>query len=815
MESSEEDDDFTTHEWITPQSHINSLYQSHTEKGIRKLCSELLDLKDAVESLCGNMHMKYLSFLRISEEVIEMEQELIELQKHVSAQGIIVQDLINGVCHEIEEWNKGTGESAVEEVLQVCDLGDLFLSEKEDAKVAFLENIDVLLAEHKIEEALQALDEEEKTSVPATETGDSKFTDVSSYKEALLKRKVMLVDQLVVIIEQPTVSNVELKKALSGLLKLGKGPLAHKLFLKKYGSRLQKSIEAFLPSCSVYSETYTATLSQLVFSTISLAAKESCTIFGDLPNYTNKIVQWAEYQIESFVRIVKENGPLSDSTSALRSASICVEATLSHCSLLESQGLKFSKLVMVLLRPYVEEVLDMNFRRARRRILDFSGSEETVLVSPPLESPFSAAATTNILLANNGKKFMSIVIDILEQLTPLAILHFGANILNRLLVLFDKYVESLTKALPGLSEDDCTIEQKEGADLRVETDAQQLALLGTAFMVADEMLPASVSRVFTLESKRMEPGNLSSESVGPVAISPVEFKDWRRHLQHSLDKLRDHFCRQYVLTFIYSREGKARLDARMYLTEKTEDLYWDTDPLPSLPFQALFARLQQLASVARDVLHGKEKLQKILLARLTETVVMWLSDEQEFWDVFDDDSVQLQPFGLQQLVLDMRFIVEIAASGGYPSRNVHQTAIAVITRAMETFSKRGFADMISDVAHSALPEDDWFQDMSKAAIRKLLQGEPTCGSSEFDEHIVLHDSISDSETPSSLSTVASVESFASATMGEAESPLSSLRRTGDDYLGGGKEHMTLIFRCGGRLSPLVDVIASAISNDED
>lgn len=69
-----------------------------------------------------------------------------------------------------------------------------------------------------------------------------------------------------------------------------------------------------------------------------------------------------------------------------------------------------------------------------------------------------------------------------------------------------------------------------------------------------------------------------------------------------------------------------------------------------LLLQALFAKLQQLATVAGDVLLGKEKLQKILLARLTETVVMWLSDEQEFWGVFEHDSAPLQPLGLQQVL---------------------------------------------------------------------------------------------------------------------------------------------------------------------
>ena len=53
--------------------------------------------------------------------------------------------------------------------------------------------------------------------------------------------------------------------------------------------------------------------------------------------------------------------------------------------------------------------------------------------------------------------------------------------------------------------------------------------------------------------------------------------------------------------------------------------------------------------MAGDVLLGKEKIQKILLARLTETVMMWLSEEQEFWDVFEGESVPLSPLGLQQV----------------------------------------------------------------------------------------------------------------------------------------------------------------------
>lgn len=759
MESSDEEDDFSSHEWITPQSKINSLYQSHTEKGIRKLCCELLDLKDAVENLCGNMQTKYLAFLRISDEVVEMEHELVELRKHVSAEGILVQDLMSGVCCELEGWNEDNEDTdeVNEPALQIYEPQQ----NETDQMILSFENLDVLLAEHKVEEAVDALDSEERNCASNPET--------SSYKSDILKRKEILENQLVEITEQPFIGLVELKKALSCLMKLGKGPSAHQLLLKSYSSRLQKSIDGFLSSCSLYPETYSATLSKLVFSTISATVKESALIFGDNPIYTNRLVQWAEWEIESFVRLVKENGPMPDSVSALRAASICVEASLSHCSMLESQGLKLSKLLMVLLRPYVEEVLEISFRRARRVVLDFSEIDGTLTLSPRFISPLSSFVTSdNVLIDDSGTKFMFVIKDIVKQLTPLTIFHFGGNILNRISQLFDKYVDALIKALPGPSEDDNITELKETIPFRAETDSQQLALLGTAFTVADELLPMALSRVWN-EIKEPRSGN--SENVVPASGNSTEFKEWRRHLQHSLDKLRDYFCRQYVVNFIYSREGETKLDANIYLKGKGEELIWDSDPLPSLPFQALFAKLQQLATVAGDVLLGKEKIQKILLARLTETVVMWLSEEQEFWGVFEDDSAPLQPLGLQQLILDMHFTVEIARFAGYPSRHIHQIASAINARAIRAFSARGIDPQ------SALPEDEWFVETAKAAINKLLLVVSGSEASEVDdEHIIMNgeDIVSDSdESLSCPSTVESSESFASANMGEMESPVYS------------------------------------------
>ncbi|XP_076955267.1 exocyst complex component EXO84C-like [Bidens hawaiensis] len=769
--SSEEEDDFPCIESVTPQSKIDTIYQSKTEKGIRKLCFELLDLKDAVENLCSNTRTKYLAFLRLSEEVVETEHELNELRKNISTQRILVQDLLSGVYHELSEWSRANPDLMNPEQLKKEDKNGILVSNKaEDEIKSHLANLDVLLAEHKVEEAINAIE-----AIEAEERKHQLSNEFSSsFKSAFLKQKTLLESQLVEMTDQTLISATELKTVVNGLVKLGKGHLAHQLFLKAKGARLQKNINLFLSSCACYPETFPATLSNLIFSTILSTTNEMSSVFGDDMVYSNKAVQWAEWQIELFVRVVKENAPSSETVSALHAASVCVQASLNHCSGLESQGLKLSKVLLVLLQPYIEEVLELNFRRARKLVFDFSGIDEIMPLSPRLASPLSTfAISSDGLLVDSGTRFIFMVKDIVDQLTRLVILHFGGNVLTRILQLFDQYIDELIKALPEPSEDDSLVELKESVPFRAETDSQQLALLGTAFTIAEELLPMVMSKIWSILNESKEAAANDNSVVAPLANNMIDYKDWRKQLQYSLDKLRDHFCRQYVLNFIYSRDGKTRPDANIYLSGESDDLNWNSDPLPSLPFQALFGKLQQLATVAGDVLLGKEKIQKVLLARLTETVVLWLmSNDEDFWGVLENQVSNLQPQGLQQLILDMHFTVEIARFAGYPSRNVQQTASSIIARAIRTFSGRGLNQQ------SVLPEDEWFVETAKAAINKLLGGDEVSEGSEIDEdHIILHDDddddedddilhdevISDSEgSPSSLSTITTSESFASA-----------------------------------------------------
>lgn len=154
--------------------------------------------------------------------------------------------------------------------------------------------------------------------------------------------------------------------------------------------------------------------------------------------------------------------------------------------------------------------------------------------------------------------------------------------LARVLQLYDKYIDFLIKALPGHADEDGLPELQDHTILtRAETDSEQLALLGAAFTILDELLPKSLVKVWNLEVENNGgDGGDSSSSPSLISSSAPELKEWKRHMVQAFDKLRNYFCLQFVLSFIYSREGLTRLDALIYLTETPDDLH-----LPSLPFQ--------------------------------------------------------------------------------------------------------------------------------------------------------------------------------------------------------------------------------------
>lgn len=56
-----------------------------------------------------------------------------------------------------------------------------------------------------------------------------------------------------------------------------------------------------------------------------------------------------------------------------------------------------------------------------------------------------------------------------------------------------------------------------------------------------------------------------------------------------------------------------------------------------------------MAGIVSDVFVGRERFATILLMRLAETVILWLSDDQAFWEEIETGPTPLGPIGLQQV----------------------------------------------------------------------------------------------------------------------------------------------------------------------
>lgn len=76
--------------------------------------------------------------------------------------------------------------------------------------------------------------------------------------------------------------------------------------------------------------------------------------------------------------------------------------------------------------------------------------------------------------------------------------------------------------------------------------------------------------------------------------------------------------------------------------------------------QELYAKLNRMAGIAADMFVGRERFATLLLMRLTETVILWLSEDQTFWDDIEEGSRPLGPLGLQQVSLtDIHIVISL------------------------------------------------------------------------------------------------------------------------------------------------------------
>ncbi|XP_019090701.1 PREDICTED: exocyst complex component EXO84B isoform X2 [Camelina sativa] len=678
---------------------------SINEKDIKQLCSYLLDLKRAsAEEMRRSVYANYPAFIRTSKEISDLEGELSSIRNLLSTQATLIHGLADGV--KIDD-DKVSDESLANGLL---NFEDNDLSDLEKWAAEFPDHLDALLAERRVDEALAAFDEGEILVSQANEKQTLGPSVLSSLQFAISERKQKLADQLARAACQPSTRGGELRSAIAALKRLGDGPRAHTVLLDAHFQRYQYNMQSLRPSSTSYGGAYTAALSQLVFSAISQASSDSLGIFGKEPAYSSELVTWATKQTEAFSLLVKRHALASSAAAGgLRAAAECAQIALGHCSLLEARGLSLCPVLLKHFKPIVEQALEANLKRIEENTAAMAAADDWVLTYPPAGSRHASTAFQN-KLTSSAHRFNLMVQDFFEDVGPLLSMQLGSKALEGLFRVFNSYVDVLIRALPGsIEEEEANFEGSCSKIVQMaETEANQLALLANASLLADELLPRAAMKLSLDQT-----GHRTDDPRRPSDRQNrnPEQREWKRRLLSTVDKLKDAFCRQHALDLIFTEEGDSHLSADMYINidGNGEDVDW----FPSLIFQELFAKLNRMASLAADMFVGRERFATSLLMRLTETVILWLSGDQSFWDEIEEGPRPLGPLGLRQLYLDMKFVMCFASQGRYLSRNLHRGTNEIISKALAAFTATGMDP------YSELPEDDWFNDICVDAMERL------------------------------------------------------------------------------------------------
>lgn len=313
-----------------------------------------------------------------SREISDLEGQLLSMRNLLSTQAALVHGLSEGV--HIDSLSTGPEDSAGEDVLYE----NKELSNIENWLVEFLDTLEVLLSERRVDEALAALDEGESMAKEAKERQTLSQTILLSLETTITEQRQKLADQLAETTCQPSTRGVELRSAVLALKKLRDGPRAHTLLLNSHKQKLQGNMQSLRPSNASYGAAYTASLSQIVFSTIAQAASDSLAVFDEEPAYTSELVTWAVKQTEAFALILKRHVLASSAAvGGLRVAAECVHICLAHCSLLEARGLSLSPVLLRLFRPLIEQALNDNLKRIEQSCAALAAADDWVLTYLP------------------------------------------------------------------------------------------------------------------------------------------------------------------------------------------------------------------------------------------------------------------------------------------------------------------------------------------------------------------------------------------------------------------------------------------------
>ncbi|XP_042397706.1 exocyst complex component EXO84A-like [Zingiber officinale] len=695
------DDSFDSSSSDGDREHWSEV-QPMTQKGIRRLCSELLEVKKvSEEDFSQNAYSCYSAFVRILDEVPQVNYDLEELKEHVSNQRNLVQNLFK--CLYLDKLSDNT----IETNKQDEDL-DLYSSTKFDFQVYdTLDALDIFLSEQKVNDALILLEKTTKT-LHNMKMEEHIFPSMTSYFNAISDWRTRLAKQFIALAKHPRVTHTELQKALSGLLRLGEGYQANILLLKFYHLRLEHRLQELFSQKESLGHFYPYEVAKAVFSIIFQAAKSSIFLNGETYPCSLELLDWARTELEEFSHIVYAYFiSKSEIIVKFHQAVEVVHYAISLCSLLSSQRLFLVHDLMNYLRPCMEDLLDKHLDHYRDVSRILVENETWVLKKFLLselieETPSTAengAEEEYCLLTCSGRKFVPLIQDIVNDFSSMVTFEMGCSIAQGLAGLINEYIISLEQAIQSKETSLGIFYQ--GIMETSKLEQQLLLLVNTATIV--KLLPIITSGIFGITKpphSHSDQVNRSSQELYNLVLS----------VEEAADRLQSTFCHQFVNASVPILESNAKYAYQSTAGSKQEIMF------PSFIFQELFYWLRKLENISRSIFEGKHGIVKLLI-KLMEALPTCLSSNQSLWKITEDSSkIRMYNF-LEQVHMDIYFLLEIAKNGGYLSDNLLATTMNTLKEIDVTYTS--FWDL-----DGVLPDDSWVQEIASLAIEKLKKLEP-------------------------------------------------------------------------------------------
>lgn len=575
------------------------------------------------------------------------------------------------------------------------------------------ERLEVLLSEHRMEQALELLELQAQalhSRMQQQEEEAEAAIVVASSIRALSARKARVADRLASVADNPRTPRPELLKALSGLCRLGDAERANHLLFKFYRASVVRGVEELQAHRS---SNYIKDLARVVFSSIAQASRGFVALHGHPSPCAPQLVRWAREEMEdlgvAFSEYVRSM-PRAAGQSCLALALEAAECAVSSSLLLRQLGIASEQDVLGLVAPCLREAVAMYGRHLKEVVRLLVASDASWVLGRflmPLLPPTGAVQQRKqqleqqhcLLLTTSGRKFVTLIQEVVEDVAwPLLNLGMkgdddgGSSVSLQLVAdLFREYMHSVVELIiaPSNSKETGAGEEQERYMWQLSVLINCTTLVSLFPVIAHGISSSSSTRTSSDSSPQRQRQQVDS------LISLIK---------EAAGQVWNCFCQRFIRdTIILSASASAARAAGAPAPPQGM-----AGVMPSPAFQVVFLRVRRLKN---HHAHGGGDdaaiMMKRLLQELMEAIISWLSGNLDSWAVHR-----------AQIQLDVHFLLEFARLGGFSSENIRSSAMELIRRALVREEQDG-----TGTCRGEEEEEEgcgWAADAARQAVQALL-----------------------------------------------------------------------------------------------